>query len=65
MSPRIMGLLIIAAQIALYVMWKVTSSEEEKFGALACITGFAIVMAVVFVNLWVFLKALLMITGWE
>lgn len=65
MSPRIMGLLIIAAQIALYVMWKVTAEQEEKFGVFACVAGFTVVMAVAFVNLWVFMKALLMITGWE
>lgn len=66
MSSRIVGLLIIAAQITLYVLWKVSSSDDrEKFGPFVWIAGFAVVMAVVFANLWVFMKALLLITGWE
>lgn len=65
MSTRIAGLLIIAAQITLYVIWKVPSESKEKYTPFVWVTGFAVVLAVVFVNLWVFMKALLMITGWE
>lgn len=64
MSDRIAGLMIIAAQIALHALGHLLS-EERKFSIVVYIMAMATVWIVAFANLWVFMKAVLLITGWN
>lgn len=65
MSPRVLGLLIMALQIGALTTWKsyIIADKKHDFGVY--LIGFIGISIVAFVNLMVFLKALLMITGWE
>lgn len=65
MSPRIMGLMLIAAQIALYFLARQILLGENKYSAGVYITATLVLWLAAFANLWVLLKAVLLITGWQ
>lgn len=64
-SERMLGLLILSLQITIFCLWKVPDDVKKRYSAATLAAVFVVMVAVAFINLYVAMRALMLITGWS
>lgn len=65
MSDRMIGLLIMSVQIAVIFQLKVPRDVRERYSWVVHLMYFLVIAAAAFVNLYVAMRALMLIGGWS